>query len=183
MYILNFDGLFREHTEISESGKAAGVMCYGWLITEDQEVIARGLGSYTHREVASSNGAEYLALIEGLEALRLLGLKNEPVLIEGDSRSVIDQMQGVAEVSSCRIKTLHRKALRLSQNMAHLHWLWVPRGQNKAADKLTRDALRNVRRGPIEILSTIGATKRSGGFRLISDLMVCQKPARAALKY
>jgi ribonuclease HI len=87
----------------------------------------------------------------------------------------------MAEVSSHRIKTLHRKALRLSQKMAHLSWLWVPRGQNKAADKLTREALRNVRRGPNEILSTIGATKRSGGFRLISDLMICQKPARAAL--
>ncbi|HVP22128.1 MAG TPA: reverse transcriptase-like protein [Anaerolineaceae bacterium] len=153
-------------------------MCYGWLISEDDQVIARGHGGYTHREVASSNGAEYLALIEGLEALSDLGLKGERVLVVGDAKSVIDQMQGYAEVTSTRIKTLHRKARRLSQKMAGLQWQWVPRGKNKAADRLTRHALRQIRRGKKQTLSTIRATKRSTGFCLISDLMICQRPAK-----
>jgi ribonuclease HI len=181
MYTLNFDGLFREHTELSEPGKETSVMCYGWLVTVDQRVIARGQGSYTHREVASSNGAEYLGLIEGLQSLFDLGLINEPVLIVGDSRSVIDQMQGLAEVSSHRIKTLHNRAIRLCHRMGGLHWRWVPRNENKAADQLTRAALRQVRRGPNGTLSTIGGNKRHGGSRLISDLMICQRPARAAM--
>lgn len=153
-------------------------MCYGWLIYENNLVIAKGHGSYTHREVASSNGAEYLALIEGLEALKVLGLKNEAVMVVGDAKSVIDQMQGFAEVTSTRIKTLHRKAVRLSQKMAGLQWLWVPRRDNKAADQLTRHALRQVHMENNETLSAIGRTKCSSGFQLISDMMICQRPAK-----
>jgi ribonuclease HI len=183
MYTLSFDGLFREKGKSTDTDNEAGIMCYGWLISEGTAIIAKGHGSYTHREVASSNGAEYLALIEGLEALKVLGLKNEPVLVKGDSKSVIDQMQGIAEVTSSRIKTLHRKAKRLSQKMAGLQWQWVPRQQNKAADQLTRHALRQVRRGRKETISTIGETKRSTGFHLISDLMICQRPAKLALNH
>jgi ribonuclease HI len=173
MYTLNFDGLFRESEKNSEI--ESDIMCYGWLISENNEVIAKGHGSYTHREVASSNGAEYLALIEGLEALKDMGLTNEPVQVVGDARTVIDQMQGFAEVSSPRIKTLHQKAIRLSHKMAGLQWLWVPRNENKAADQLTRHALQKIQNGTHETLSSIGATKKSKGFRLISDLMVCQR--------
>ena len=149
-------------------------MCYGWIVYEDDQILAIGYGSYTHREVASSNGAEYLALIEGLEALKVLGFHKAPVTIVGDAKSVIDQMQGCASVTSRRIQTLHRKAVSLSHKMAIVEWLWVPRRQNKAADQLTRQALRQLRRTNQQPLATIGRTKKSTGFQLISDLMIYQ---------
>ena len=49
---------------------------------------------------AGSNAAEYLALIEGLEALEDLRIGNEPVEVRGDAKCVIDQMLGHAAVSS-----------------------------------------------------------------------------------
>ncbi|MHC1770386.1 MAG: ribonuclease HI family protein [Flexilinea sp.] len=177
MHTLNFDGLFQVKKEISSFGNEISIMCYGWLVSDDQQVIAKGYGSYTHREAASSNGAEYLALIEGLEALTDLGLKKEPVLVIGDAKSVIDQMQGFAGVTSPRIKTLHRKAIRLSRGLAGLRWQWVPRSENKAADRLTRNALSLICSRKMDTLSTVEAMKQCPGFRLISDLMVCQRSA------
>ncbi len=184
MYRLNFDGLFRERGEKSDGDLRTGIMCYGWVIRNNrQQVIAQGHGSYSHRHAASSNGAEYLALIEGLEALFDLGLNDETVLVIGDARSVIDQMQGLAEVTSVRITALHQRAMRLSQKIAGLHWQWVPRGQNRAADKLTRHALRQIGLRDMNIFSSIGAVNRSTGFRLIADLMICQRPALAHHHY
>lgn len=180
MRTLNFDGLFRGKEENSGIGDEMCVMCYGWVIMEGSLAIARGYGSYTHQKVASSNGAEYLALIKGLEALSDMGLKNGRVVVIGDAKSVIDQMQGLAEVNSPRIKSLHKKARRLCQKMSGLHWQWVPRNENKVADQLTRHALRQFiqrRTAP----DAAGSAKRSSGFRLIYDLMVSQRPANPTL--
>lgn len=175
MYILCFDGLFCQEGRHFDFGGEFGLMCYGWLIYKDQQVIARGRGSYVHRDVASSSGAEYLALIEGLEALADLRLAKEPVLVVGDAKAVIDQMQGINDVNSVRIRRLYKKARHLCQQIHSLYWLWVPRNQNKAADHLTRQALRHVRHARARIKSGWHEIKHSAGFHLISDLMVCQR--------
>ncbi len=163
-------------------GKTAGLkpdlslMCYGWLIFHNQHQVAQGYGSYTHRNVSSSNGAEYLALIEGLEALSDLRLQNENILIMGDAKSVIDQMQGTAEATSPRIQLLYLRAMQTSQNFSRLVWRWVPRQQNREADQLSRKALRNIRQQKLQSLSSFGNPGHSAGFHLLSDLMVCQRP-------
>ena len=94
MITLRFDGLFRTLYPNNNPEEKTGLMCYGWVIYRDGRLVAHGHGAYARPEDASSNSAEYLALIEGLHALRDMGIKHEPVEIIGDARSVIDQMVG-----------------------------------------------------------------------------------------
>jgi ribonuclease HI len=146
MYTLRFDGLYRNDWSISPTHQT-GLMCYGWLVYRNGLVIARGHGGLLRAHCASSNTAEYLALIEGLSALNDLGIHDEKIQVIGDSKSVIEQMSGVASVNSPRVKNLHHKAVRLCRGFSSLHWLWEPRKRNHDADQLTRRALKQIRLG------------------------------------
>lgn len=87
---------------------------------------------------AGSNAAEYLALIDGLEALADLRIKKEAVEIRGDAKCVIDQMIGAATISSPLTRMLHKRAHKLSRRFRSLTWRWVPRRENRYADLLSR---------------------------------------------
>jgi ribonuclease HI len=145
MYTLRFDGLFRSFSSTNLSNDSAGFLCYGWLISRQEVLIAQGHGVFARCRDASSNVAEYLALIEGLDALCDLGLEDEPIKIFGDAKSIIDQMNGFAGVSSESIWPLYLRARQLSKRFINLKWIWTPRKNNKAADWLTRRAMRQIR--------------------------------------
>ena len=104
MITLTFDGLYRTVNIENQPQHQTGLMCYGWIISRDGREVAHGHGAYARKKDASSNVAEYLALIEGLEALRDMGLEREPVEVIGDARSVIEQLNGRAGVNSCNPK-------------------------------------------------------------------------------
>ena len=148
MLTLQFDGLFRCAPNELHLSEDAGVMCYGWVILRDDLFVARGHGGYARGQDASSNVAEYLALIEGLEALIDMQAHKEPIVICGDAKSVIEQMQGKASVYAVSIKPLHRKARKLAHQLKHIEWVWTPRRNNHTADALTRRALRQIRANP-----------------------------------
>lgn len=145
MYTLQFDGLFKP-AQGTNPVKQAGFMCYGWLIWKNHKVIARGHGGVARGQAATSNTAEYLALIEGLDALRDMGVTEQPVTVIGDARSVIDQMQQLSEVSSAGTRLLYLRARSISIKFTQLRWAWTPRENNRAADALTRRALRQIHR-------------------------------------
>jgi ribonuclease HI len=166
MLMLQFDGLFRGAPEELNLGESAGFMCYGWVILREDVVIARGHGGYARSYHASSNVAEYLALIEGLEALLDLRAEHEDVLICGDAKSIIEQMEGRASVSASSIKPLYRKACKLARQFAYLYWQWTPRRENHTADSLTRRALRQIRANPENYeaaLEAMGGKKQRSG--------------------
>lgn len=160
MITLQFDGLFRclsedcpEETNSPKDPRMiasakSGVMCYGWLIYAGSRLIARGHGGFVRREEASSNIAEYLALIQGLEALLDMGLERETIEVIGDARSVIDQMTGMAAVNAPSTRPLYRKARQLAGHFPHMNWCWTPRRKNHAADLLTRRAMKQIRSDP-----------------------------------
>jgi ribonuclease HI len=172
MFTLCFDGLYRclaEDCNADERGRfpaQAGVMCYGWLVYHNSSLIARGHGGYIRRVEASSNIAEYLALIEGLEALLDMAVQHEAVEIIGDARSVIDQMVGRAGVNSSSTRPLFRKAQRLARRFPRLVWTWTPRRKNRAADLLTRRAIKQIRanteayRAAVQSIERIGQPQR-----------------------
>jgi ribonuclease HI len=145
MYILKFDGLYRGISNGAGILSSAGLLCYGWLVTRRGTEIARGHGACVRIRDASSSVAEYLALIEGLDALADMGLQAERIMCEGDARTVIDQMRGVCAVHAPSIQALYRRANRLALSFDHLSWSWTPRRKNKAADLLTRKAMRQIR--------------------------------------
>ena len=144
MITLRFDGLYRTLCPNNDPSEKTGLMCYGWVIFRDGRAVAHGHGAYARPKDASSNSAEYLALIEGLQALRVMRAEREPVEVIGDARSVIDQMLGQAGVSSPQSRTLYQRARRIARHFQHLSWTWQPRRDNQVADQLTRRALRQV---------------------------------------
>ncbi len=141
MYVLCFDGLFKHFSKASAKTARGGVMGYGWYITRDEVVIAKGRGVFAHGEQATSGIAEYLALLEGLDALRDLCARDEPVEVRGDAKFIIDQMTGASLVTSESIKPLHRQARRLAKRFRQVTWTWTARRYNRRADALSREAL------------------------------------------
>ena len=165
MYNLQFDGLFSGFPGEHETLSKAGFLCYGWIILRDESLIARGHGAYARGKDASSNIAEYLALIEGLDALTYLGITDEIIQITGDAKCVIDQMRGLASVNSANIKPLYRRAAQLADLFHHLIWEWTPRRNNRLADSLTRRALQQIRMDGNHCLNIVRVALPSDGRR------------------
>ena len=183
MLTLRFDGLFRSLTNESGSDPNAGVMCYAWLIYRDDRLIARGHGGCARAMDASSNVAEYLALIEGLEALLDMGNLHEPVEIIGDAKSVIDQMREVVATISPQVVPLHQRAGRLARQFSAIQWTWEPRRYNRQADTLTRHALRQIRTDQAKYLAVLqsinpvnGRSRRTRKFFTLLDLRIYHGP-------
>ena len=145
MISLQFDGLF---SEVATDNRRAGFLCYGWLIWRGSLVVARGHGGVARAQDATSNVAEYIALIEGLDALSDQGDHHEPVQVFGDAKCVIDQMSGTSDVNSPAIQPLYRKACKLADDFTSIEWHWKPRRHNREADRLTRLAMRQILTDP-----------------------------------
>ena len=182
MVTLRFDGLYQS---IDDTGArlSSGFMCYGWLIFRQENVVARGHGGLAARQDASSNCAEYLALIEGLEALLDMGMEAERIKVMGDAKSVIDQMEGRAAVNSLSVAPLHHRACRLVRHFPRMLWVWTPRKQNRAADALTRHAMRQIYANqPIyqDALQAVQGVRRvKEKYILLSDLRIFQQDGMA----
>ncbi len=146
MYELRFDGLFRAAQGVSH----AGFMCIGWVIYRYEYMVAKGYGVIARGNDATSNIAEYLAMINGLQALLDMGVRWQPVRVIGDARVVINQMKGLSKVNTSRVIPVYRDANRLARRIHSIDWAWVPRKKNKTADRLTRKALREFLADPNE---------------------------------
>ncbi len=170
MLTLQFDGLFRGAPQDLHLSDDAGFMCYGWVILRDGMVIARGHGGYACARDASSNVAEYLGLIEGIEALLDMRATKELIVVCGDAKSVIEQMQGRACVSASSIKPLYKRASKLVTQFRRILWTWTPRRNNHTADSLTRRALRQIRANPEQYEIAFQKRRYSVGMHPILDL-------------
>lgn len=174
MLTLQFDGLFRGAPQDMKLKDDAGFMCYGWVVLRESTVIARGHGGYVSAQDASSNVAEYLALIEGIEALLDMQATGEVIVICGDAKSVIEQMEGKASVSASSIKPLHKRASRLANHFRHILWSWTPRRNNHTADSLTRRALRQIRANPQQYENIFQGGSHTMRMRAVLDLRMFQ---------
>lgn len=198
MLILRFDGLYRglsagnepDGHPASRNGNSqpgekdqpprrrtkAGLLCYGWLITRKGVILAKGHGAFARSKNASSNVAEYLALIEGLDALLDLGIEDEAVEVRGDAKSIIDQMRGSAEVNAASIRPYYRQAIRLAGQLRRVDWVWMPRKNNREADTLSRRAMRQLRRDhnyyQNAVQTATGGLKRRESTAPVLDLRV-----------
>ncbi len=177
MYKLQFDGLFRTLSDLEKPASWAGLMSYAWLVQRDGKLVARGHGACLGRKQATSNTAEYLALIEGLESLLDFGVRREVVLVYGDAKGVIEQMRGDAAVNSPTAKMLYLRAQRLAGSFSNLTWIWQPRKYNRQADALTRHALQQVYSDLdyyASVLNKLSLRKSQSGFLPILNLRVYQ---------
>jgi ribonuclease HI len=88
--------------------------------------------------VRTNNEAEYEALLLLLEEVARRDLQE--LLVLGDSRLVICQMQGVWKIREERLRELADRARRLALGRS-VRYEWIPREQNARADRLSNRAL------------------------------------------
>lgn len=120
-----------------------GPAAYGAVLKDSEtgEVIAEDAATIG---VASNNVAEYSGLIAGLE------LANEfapgaDIEVRMDSRLVVEQMSGRWKIKHPDMVPLAMEANRLAP--FGTTYTWVPREQNKHADRLVNEALDGRRSG------------------------------------
>jgi probable phosphoglycerate mutase len=89
--------------------------------------------------VNTNNVAEYSGLLAGLRAAAELGARRVDVRM--DSKLVVEQMSGRWQVKNPALRDLVRTAVRLRQAFDEVTFTWVPREQNKRADKLANQAM------------------------------------------
>lgn len=97
--------------------------------------------------VATNNVAEYKGLIAGLKAVREL-FPDAPVqvLVRMDSKLVVEQMSGRWKIKHPDMKPLAAEAASILP-AASVTYEWIPREQNKHADRLANEAMDAGRRG------------------------------------
>jgi ribonuclease HI len=109
------------------------------VVLEDETGVVKEI-SEKLPGLGSSNSAEYMALIRGLEEARRLGA--DEVLVRGDSQLVIRQLEGKFRVASDKIKPLFENVSKLAKDFERFEVQWIPRELNKHADALSTKPFR-----------------------------------------
>ncbi len=89
--------------------------------------------------IETNNVAEYSGLIAGLQAAQELGATS--VAVRMDSKLVIEQMSGRWQVKHPSMRPLARQASALLAGFEEVTLEWIPREQNKHADRLANQAM------------------------------------------
>ncbi|MEH0544003.1 bifunctional RNase H/acid phosphatase [Streptomyces sp. B21-105] len=95
--------------------------------------------------VATNNVAEYRGLLAGLRAARELD-PSARVRVRMDSKLVVEQMSGRWKIKHPDMKPLAAEAARVLPP-GQVTYEWIPRAQNKHADRLANEAMDAGKRG------------------------------------
>jgi len=121
-----------------------GVAGYGALVRDahDRSLLAERAAPLGK---ASNNVAEYQGLIAGLLAAQQID-EGAEVTVRMDSRLVIEQMAGRWKIKHEDMRRLAGEAQDIVRQLRAagggvVEWTWIPRAQNKAADKLSNDGM------------------------------------------
>lgn len=129
-YVLFFDGCSK-----GNPGKAG---C-GAVIYENNAEIFSNAVFVGKKE--TNNYAEYMGLIVGLENAIIKKIK--ALTVKGDSKLVIQQMNGAYKVKSPNLISLFEFAKQLETKFDKITYIHVYRNDNKRADELSNIALMN----------------------------------------
>jgi broad specificity phosphatase PhoE/ribonuclease HI len=88
---------------------------------------------------ATNNVAEYRGLIAGLTEAAHVGASEVEARL--DSKLVVEQMSGRWKVKHPDLAVLHSEARRLAAGFERVSFTWVPRENNKHADRLANEAM------------------------------------------
>lgn len=140
-FVINTDGGAR-----GNPGPAAvGYTIVATTRTSDRDEIEKiEHGRYIGE--TTNNVAEYTALIDALETV-----KNEPgseievtLACQLDSELVVKQLNGLYKVKDKNLRVLWAKIKNLEKNFKSISYKYIPRAQNKIADKLVNQVLDSV---------------------------------------
>jgi len=113
-------------------------------------ILDTGNSNVVHKTIAhdkkvTNNEAEYYALIHLLKYC--VENKIDNVLVNTDSQLVANQINGIYKVRSESIRELYNEATDLMSKLKNVKVRYVPRENNREADRLVGKALkRNKRR-------------------------------------
>ena len=96
--------------------------------------------------ITTNNVAEYKGLILGLKQLKYLNINK--VIVKGDSMLVINHMTGKYKVKSPHLFPLYNQAKELIKDI-DVTFLYIPREQNKEADFLANEGVKQHCMKPI----------------------------------
>jgi ribonuclease H / adenosylcobalamin/alpha-ribazole phosphatase len=143
--IVEADGASRGNPGAASYGTVVRDGETGELLAELAEAIGR----------ATNNVAEYRGVIAGLEAARQIDPAAR-IEVRMDSKLVVEQLSGRWQVKHPDMKPLAERA-RKAFPANGISFTWVPRSQNKHADKLANQALNAAARGEVwESKSPVG---------------------------
>ena len=118
-----------------------GTASYGVIISRDGKEIHRETAIVCKGEEASNNVAEYNGL---LNALRwLYKYRDEHILCKGDSKLVIEQMNGNWRMNKGLYIPWALKCKEALKYFSDIKLEWIPREQN-IADDISKDSLRRA---------------------------------------
>ena len=144
-YILRFDGSCQGPPNKKRIGMGIHLT---WInpCEDDEEdlVYARGWNTIGRPTITknTNNVAEYEALIHGLEIFSQIEVECCKLHIYGDSKLVINQVFGKWKVNLPHLKLLNNVAEGLVRRIGleYITVTWIPREQNKLADKYAQNA-------------------------------------------
>jgi ribonuclease HI len=128
----------------------AQTACFGYVIKRSGKIIDKGYGVIGKGEDMTNNVGEYTALIRVLEKIRSLKLNKEKIVVRADSHLVAYRMGIDPSISrrwkirGPRMRPLYARAKVLASGM-DITFQWIPREENKEADRLCNIAYESVR--------------------------------------
>jgi len=128
MITIYFDGLCRPRNP-------GGTATYGYVIYKDGKKVKSGSGVIGSGAGMTNNVAEYSALQRAAEWVNRNGDDDE-IVIKGDSRLVIHQMNGTWQIKSETSQKFVPEICRLLEGRK-TRCIWIPREQNAEADLLS----------------------------------------------
>jgi ribonuclease HI len=120
-----------------------GPAAYGVILRRPDGKVLDKLGKAIGR--STNNVAEYCALISALEYA--LGRGIGKLRVRSDSELLVNQTLGLYRVKNARLKVYHARARALIEKLKHFEIGYVPRRENREADRLANRALDSSLRG------------------------------------
>lgn len=121
-----------------------GVATYGWIAKRGDEKIHSHCDTACSGPDANSSIAEYRAVISALEWLLESNYSDQMVVIRSDSQQIVYQIKGSYKVRPQELIPLYEMVILLIKHFKGLEFEWIPREQNKEADKLAFKAYRGT---------------------------------------
>jgi ribonuclease HI len=114
-----------------------GEMGIGVVLIENNSIISKIAKKLPNK--GTNNIAEYTALLTGISKALELGWKH--VMIEGDSKLVINQVKGSWKINKEHLKSLCAQVVKELSKFDSYTINWIPREKNSVADELASKAL------------------------------------------
>jgi ribonuclease HI len=142
-YILYFDGSCQGQPDKKRMGMGIHLTWINPCDDDDEDLVyARGWLKTTG--IKTNNVAEYEALIHGLETFTLIQnhSKYARLHIYGDSKLIINQVFQNWKVNLPHLKSLNALAKDIVRSIGkeYITATWIPREENKVADKYAQNA-------------------------------------------